>query len=69
MDNSYSANFQVCATCSYWMGQRTTNSGRTAALVASGSKGDCHEGGKKRPGKPNNAKCEKWQLWGGIHKI
>jgi len=51
------------------MGQRTTNSGRTAALVASGSKGDCHEGGKKRPGKPNNAKCEKWQLWGGIHKI
>jgi len=69
MENSYSANFQVCATCDYWMGSRTTNLARTNALVASGSTGDCHETSMRRPSRTNNSKCEKWRLWGGIRKI
>jgi TM2 domain-containing membrane protein YozV len=69
MDNGWSSNFQVCATCAFWMGQRTTDGTRTRAMVALGAKGDCHEGGMKRIGKPNNARCDKWQLWGGIRTI
>jgi hypothetical protein len=66
MDNSYSANIKVCGTCSFGMGERTTDTTRTRAKYETGSRGDCHEGGLKKTGKMNNAQCLKWQKWGGL---
>jgi len=61
-----SSGFKVCATCAFWMGQRTTDFTRNLTEVVLDSKGDCHEGGLRRSGKPNNATCSKWQKWGGV---
>jgi hypothetical protein len=66
MDNRYSANLKVCATCSFWMGERTVNFGRNLAVCTPGTKGDCHEGGMLKRQKMNNASCSKWQKWGGM---
>lgn len=66
MDNTYSPNSKVCATCNFWMGQRNLNSPRTLVKCIPGTDGDCLEGGMKRTHKMNNASCSKWQRWSVI---
>jgi len=66
MNNRYSPNMKVCATCNFWTGQRTTNSTRHLAECVPHTKGDCHEGGVLRRQKPNNAGCNKWEKWSAL---
>ena len=66
MKNRYAAHNKVCATCSFWMGERSLDSSRRLVECVPNTKGDCHEGGIKRTNKMNNTSCAKWQKWGGI---
>ena len=67
MNNKYSQNSKVCATCNFWQGQRNfTSSLRNIVDVVPGSYGDCLEGVVKKTHKMNNASCTKWQRWSAI---
>ena len=67
MNNRYSQNSKVCATCNFWQGQRSfTSTLRNIVDVIPGSYGDCLEGAVKKTQKMNNASCSKWQRWSAI---
>ena len=67
MNNKYSKNTRVCATCNFWQGQRSfTSTLRNIVDVTPGSYGDCLEGAVKKTQKMNNATCSKWQRWSAI---
>jgi len=68
MDNSYTKNSKNCANCTFWTGQRTTDSGRFNTKCAPNTYGDCLEGGYKKTHKLCNGTCSKWQIWPGVRQ-
>ena len=67
MNNRYSKNIKVCATCNFWQGQRKfTSSLRNLVEVVPDTYGDCLEGSVKKTHKMNNAMCTNWQKWSAI---
>ena len=65
MNNRYSLNSKVCATCNFWTGQRKINDpvSRSLAECVPNTYGDCIENELRKTQKHNNASCTKWQKW------
>jgi hypothetical protein len=57
------SSFQVCATCAYWGGTRTTDGLRYFSIFEQNQRGECCGGGFNHAPMVPIATCNQWTKW------
>lgn len=59
----YSPNVKICATCSYWGGNRQVVNLGNNIEVSNGENGKCNYSSKRGTSCQENVSCQFWSKW------
>ena len=65
MENTFGSNLKICATCDYWVGNRTPKMGGFS--VCRSESGKCYVIHPNGVDKKAMYTCNLWKKWGALH--